>query len=127
MSASRKRDDLRNVVDARAARHPDTRAMSHPTADEIRRARRIPIIAALFLSACANTSGVVPLGKDTFMISRSEKGLSTTGSRVKADAIKEANARCAADGRQFELVSSKESDMVPFKSDAQAEIEFRCR
>jgi hypothetical protein len=81
---------------------------------------------ALFLSACAATSGVVSLGTDTFLISRSEKGFDTTGSRVKADAIREANKHCAANGKQTEILKATQLDMVPFKSDAQAEIEFRC-
>lgn len=81
---------------------------------------------AIFLSGCAATSGVVSLGADTFLISRSEKGFDTTGSRVKADAIKEANKHCATNGRQAEILKATQLDMVPFKSDAQAEIEFRC-
>jgi hypothetical protein len=88
--------------------------------------RRTAILVATLLSACASTSGVVPLGSDTYLISRSEKGFDTTGSRVKADAIKESNKYCATTGKQAELVKTTQNDMIPFKSDAQAEIEFRC-
>ena len=49
------------------------------------------LLPIIFITACASTSGVLPIGNDTYMISRSEKGFDTTGSRVKADAIKEAN------------------------------------
>lgn len=79
-----------------------------------------------FLAGCATTSGVVPMGGDTYMISRSEKGFDTTGSRVKADAYKEAHQFCVANGKKLEILKSTQKDMSPFRSDAQAEIEFRC-
>lgn len=84
------------------------------------------IFLILLLSACASTSGVVPLGGGTFMVSRSEKGFDTTGSRVKAAALKEANAYCLSNGKTIEIVNTTSKDMVPFTSDAQAEVEFKC-
>ena len=69
---------------------------------------------------------MVPVGEDTYLISRSEKGFDVTGSAVKADAIKEANEYCESKGKSVKLLSAKDKDMVPFKSDAQAEIRFRC-
>ena len=84
------------------------------------------IVVATLLSACASTSGVVPLSGDSYLISRSEKGFNTTGSRVKADAIKEANQSCSSSGKRAEILKATQRDMVPFTSDAQAEIEFRC-
>jgi hypothetical protein len=80
----------------------------------------------LLVSACANTSGVVPIGGDSFLISRSEKGFDVTGSAVKADAIKEANKYCKSKNETIEIIKITQKDMVPFKSDAQAEIEFKC-
>ncbi|WP_394391413.1 hypothetical protein [Shewanella woodyi] len=80
----------------------------------------------LMLSACANSSGVVPLGDDSYLISRSEKGFDVTGSAVKADAIKEANKYCNSINETIEILKVTQKDMVPFKSDAQAEIEFKC-
>ena len=88
--------------------------------------RHLFVVLSALLSACASTSGVVPLGGDTYLIARSEKSLSTTGSRVKADALKEANQYCAAAGKRLEVVKATDRDMVPFKSDPQAEVEFRC-
>lgn len=76
--------------------------------------------------ACANTSGVVPLRDDSYLIFRSEKGFDTTGSAVKADAIKEAGDYCKSQNRSLKIVKTSQKDMVPFKSDAQAEIEFKC-
>lgn len=66
------------------------------------------------------------MGNNAYMISRSEKGFDTTGSRVKADALKEAKEFCLSVGKTIEIVKTTQKDMVPFKSDAQAEVEFKC-
>lgn len=92
----------------------------------IKMKKLICVSIILLLSACANTSGVVPLGDDSYLISRSEKGFDVTGSAVKADAIKEANEYCKSKGKNIKILKATQKDMVPFKSDAQAEIEFKC-
>lgn len=84
------------------------------------------IIPFVLLSACATSSGIVSIGGDTYMVSRSEKGFNTTGSRVKADALREANDFCLSSGKKIEIVKTTQLDMKPFRSDSQAEIEFRC-
>jgi len=86
----------------------------------------LPLATAL-IAACAHTSGVTPTGKGTYMVSRSHWGVEPTGSSVKAEALKEANSYCARLHKEMELVNETQNDMVPFKSEAQAEIEFRCR
>jgi hypothetical protein len=86
-------------------------------------------IAAMAVSlcvACSTTSGVVPSGKDTYLISRSEKGFDKTGARVKAAIFKEASDFCAESGKTMEVIKANEKDMVPLRSDAQAEVKFRC-
>ena len=88
--------------------------------------RRLTFMFLALLSACASSSGVVPIGDDSFMISRSEKGFDTTGSTVKADAYKEANYFCQKMGKDLDVLNSTSKDMVPFRSDAQAEIQFTC-
>lgn len=40
------------------------------------------------------------------MVSRSEKGFDTTGSRLKAVAIKEADAFCILSGKALEIIKS---------------------
>ena len=54
-------------------------------------------------------------------------GANPTGSNVKVDALKEADDYCARRQREVEIVRTTQKDMVPFKSETQAEIEFRCR
>lgn len=87
----------------------------------------VPAITIFIITGCANTSGVVPLGNETYLISRSQKGFDVTGSAVKADAIKEANEYCESMQKEIGSIKTTQKDMVPFKSDAQAEIEFKCQ
>ena len=82
-------------------------------------------LMGLIVVGCASSSGVVPMGGDKFMISRSEKGY-TTGSKVKADALKDANEFCAAKGKSLQIIKATSSDMAVFRSDPQAEVEFMC-
>ena len=83
-------------------------------------------LVAVCCAACARSSRVVPSGKDTYFVARSVKGVETTGSRVKADALKEASEFCSKSGKTMEVIKATDKDMAPFRSDAQAEVEFRC-
>ena len=84
------------------------------------------IVFTLLASSCSSTSGVIPMGENKYLISRSEKGFNTTGSAVKADAIREANIFCVGKNMTLKIIEQTKKDMVPFKSDAQAEITFTC-
>ena len=88
------------------------------------------IVGAIFLGGCVTlfttSTGVVPIGQDTYMISRTEKGFIGSSSKVKAEAMKEANQFCESQGKKIHVVSTSQKDMVPFTSDAQAEIQFMC-
>ena len=88
--------------------------------------RIILVFAIILVFGCSTTSGVVPIGDDTYIISRSEKGFNTTGSRVKAEAYKEAYQYCTEKEKKLMITKTTQKDMVPFTSDAQAEIEFKC-
>ncbi|KZY80927.1 hypothetical protein A3741_18205, partial [Oleiphilus sp. HI0069] len=80
----------------------------------------------LLVSGCATSSGVIPIGIDTYLISRSQKGFDVVGGSVKADVYKEAFAFCNNQNKHFQVVRVSQKDMVPFTSDAQAEIQFMC-
>ena len=84
------------------------------------------VISAALLAGCVHTSGVIPTGDGTFVISRSEKGFDKTGYGVKANALKEATAYCAGQGKELQIVNAVQKDMVLMTSDAQAEVVFRC-
>jgi hypothetical protein len=92
--------------------------------------KKMIIVGAIFLGGCATlfttSTGVVPIGQDTYMISRTEKGFIGSSSRVKAEAFKEANQFCVSQGKKLQVVSTSQKDMVLYQSDAQAEIQFMC-
>ena len=67
------------------------------------------------------------MGNGTYMISKSQWGIQHTGSSVKANVLKEAGAYCAKQQKELEVINAAQKDMIPFKSEAQAEVEFRCR
>jgi hypothetical protein len=86
----------------------------------------VPVLLAAMMVGCAHDAGVISIGNGTFMISKSEWGIQHTGSTVRADALKEASAFCMKQQKDIEVINSSQQDMVPFKSEAQAEVEFRC-
>jgi hypothetical protein len=84
------------------------------------------VIFISLYGCAANTSGIVSIGGGAYMVSRSEKGFDTTGSRVKAATLKEAIDFCLLTGKPIEIITATQKDMVPFTSDAQAEVQFKC-
>jgi hypothetical protein len=73
------------------------------------RTRKLIIVSGIVLAGCASASGVVPVGQDTFMVSRqAATGLSGMGS-LKADAFQEANQYCETRGKLLQVVHTSES------------------
>ena len=87
--------------------------------------KRIIIALAVSLAGCAS-SGVIPIGQDTYMISKqSSTGFHSAGS-VKADIYQEGFAYCAGKDKEFQPVNERGVDGIPGRSFASAEIQFRC-
>ena len=89
--------------------------------------KRYLIFAVLAITGCASNSGVVPIGPDTFMVSRqAATGFSGLGT-LKADAFHEANQYCASQGKYIRVVNT--SDSAPpyvFGNFPRSEIQFMC-
>ena len=83
------------------------------------------LLSAAILAGCASTTGVIPAGKDTFMISREDNGPASSLGSIKAAVYKEANAYCAGQGKAMEIV--RETD-VPrsFGQFPQTSLHFKC-
>lgn len=82
--------------------------------------------AAAFLGACAKTSGVMPIGPDTYSIVTADE----LGGVVEAKraGLAEANAFCASRGQQM-VVMQSQSDVRPdWVGDpvAHHDVTFRC-
>jgi hypothetical protein len=83
------------------------------------------LLPATLILGCAS-SGVVPIGQDTYMISKqSSTGYHSAGS-VKAEIFTEANTYCLGQGKSLQPVSDSGVDGVPGRSFANAELTFRC-
>lgn len=83
------------------------------------------ICVALGLSACASSTGVIPAGKDQFMISREDNGPAASLGTIKAQVFQEAGAYCAGKGKSMQII--KEND-VPrsFGQFPQTSLQFTC-
>jgi len=82
---------------------------------------------AILLAGCASNSDVVPIGKDTFMVSRqAATGFSGSGT-LKADAFKEANEYCLSQKKTFQVVNTNEAQPpFVFGNFPKIEIQFMC-
>jgi hypothetical protein len=78
------------------------------------------------LAACTTTTGVIPIGKDTYMVSGTGKSPGGySGSEVKVAAFKEAMQFCATQSKQMQVVRTEQRDMS-FGVNATAELQFMC-
>lgn len=103
-----------------------TTLASMPAVNQRKHMKILIIALALLLTACASTNEIVPIGKDTYMVSgwgKSPGGYS--GAEVKANAIKQAGKFCADQGKHVQVVSSAQRDMT-FGINATAELQFMC-
>ena len=88
--------------------------------------KRIMIVGVLVtLVGCASTTGVVPMGRDTYMVAREDNGPAASIGAIKAAALKDASVFCGAKGQTFEVVNSND---VPrsFGQFPQTQLQFRC-
>lgn len=87
--------------------------------------KRIAIAAALLLSACGGTTGIVKITDDTYMLAKQD-ALVWSGSGIKVELYQEANAFCTKQGKKLVQVNDRSVDAVSKQSMAGAEIQFKC-
>jgi hypothetical protein len=83
------------------------------------------LVVFVLLVGCAS-SGPIPVGQDTFMITKQSTTGFHSGSSVKAEIFREANEYCTKTGKQLQPVTDRQVDGVPGRSFANAELVFRC-
>jgi hypothetical protein len=90
--------------------------------------KRLLCIAIVTLAGCASiNSGAVPVGNGSYLLSRQAATAAAGTGTLKVDAIAEARAFCAKDGKSFVLQSSSESTgPYLFGNYPKAEIQFAC-
>lgn len=83
-------------------------------------------IAIVLLSGCVSSTGVVPIGQDSYMLSVSDNSRpGITGAEVKANAYRQAAAYCESIGKRLQPVNALQRDQK-FGVIANAEIQFLC-
>lgn len=80
--------------------------------------------AALLLAACASTSDVTRLDRDTYMLTASSFWRGNDG--VAAEGLRRADAYCREQGRRMRIVGSERSDGLPVVLPPKALLNFRC-
>lgn len=83
----------------------------------------VPAIT-LFIAGCSGP-GVVPMGRDTYMIAKDGSFTTFGGGAVKAELYQEANAFCENKGKQLMPVNEAARDSG-YGRYANAELQFRC-
>lgn len=79
------------------------------------------------LSSCASNSGVLPIGEDTYMVSRqAASGFSGMGT-LKAEAFAEAKAFCDNQNKHLQVVKTQEAQPPYIAGNfPKAEVQFMC-
>lgn len=85
------------------------------------------IATTLLLSACAQNSGVVKLGTNTYMVShRGATGWSPIEA-LKTDAITEAGAYCVQQGKTLQVTSTDQSHPPYLMGNfPRVDLQFKC-
>ena len=84
------------------------------------------ILLAIVLTGCASTSGVIPDGKDSYIVIISGGHRFTSASDLKIDAYKEANAYCKKSDKQIETVAERSIQAGVLTNSSEAELKFKC-
>lgn len=85
------------------------------------------LILALAIVGCASNSGVVPIGPDTYMVSRQAATGFTGAGTLKADAFREANEFCISQKKSIRVTNSNESHPPYIVGNfPRAEVQFMC-
>ena len=87
--------------------------------------KKFTLIYIILVTGCTSTTGVVPIGEDTYMIGKSTN-LALTSSGIKADAFKEASNYCAKQGKKIQVIRTTATDMKLGSHVGSTEIQFMC-
>lgn len=86
----------------------------------------LPLLTiTLLLAGCASTTGVIPAGKDQYLISREDNGPGASLGAIKAKVFQEAGAFCAGQSKNLEIV--RENDVPRSLGQfPQTSLQFKC-
>ena len=89
--------------------------------------KKLLIAPIIVLAGCASNSGVVPIGQDTFMVSRQAATGFSGSSDLKAKAFQEANQYCSSQNKSLQVVNTTEAQPPYVLGNfPKAEVQFMC-
>ena len=86
----------------------------------------IATAVCLVVTGCTTSSGIIPVGQDAYMVTGTEKSFKGSAVGIKGSLLKQADEFCAKRGGVMVVTKTVQTDMVSFKSDASAEVYFKC-
>jgi len=82
---------------------------------------------ALLVCGCAKNSGIIPTGANTYMVSRQATIGFVRMNTLRADAMKEANDFCTAQGKTLKIISTEDEEpSYIFGNFPKTEVQFSC-
>jgi hypothetical protein len=87
--------------------------------------KKIAFALALLLAGCTTTTGVVPMGKDTYMVSRSDNTITASLGTIKQQALNDAREHCAKSGQSYSVVGGYDVPRA-LGQFPQTEVQFKC-
>lgn len=87
--------------------------------------KRTLMYAVVLLSACAASTGVVPIGKDVYMVSHRDNGPASSLGALKAAAYRDATTFCAGKGKDLQVMRSNDTPRS-FGQFPETEVQFMC-
>lgn len=84
------------------------------------------VLFSILLTGCASSSGIIPDGKDSYIVIVSGGHRFTSSSDLKIDAYKEANAYCTQLSRQIETITERSIQAGVLTNSSEAELKFKC-
>jgi hypothetical protein len=81
-------------------------------------------MAAMLLAACASSSEVAQLDRDTYMLTASSMWRGNEG--VAIEGMRRADAYCRQRGRRMRVVGSERSDGLPVALPPKVLLTFKC-
>ena len=85
------------------------------------------VFLLILLAGCAANSGIVPIGNDTYFVSRQSANAFAGSGDLKAETLREASQHCLAQQKSFEVINMTEAQ-PPFilGNYPKAEVQFKC-
>lgn len=85
------------------------------------------VVVLLGLVGCASNSGIVPMGSDTYMVSRQAATGFTGMGTLKAEAMKEAYGQCQKTGKSVKILEAIDAKPPYILGNfPKTELRFKC-